>query len=114
MQSCQRVTTNFNRLRCFFPKPNPRTVRLFTTDKTETTETAEKSEESKKNEKDIESKVELTGFAKAFAKFSQPEPAKTEEVRSFTNLLRHSNLVDVSIVEAGFFQSFLPSFHTIS
>ncbi|XP_043284085.1 28S ribosomal protein S28, mitochondrial [Venturia canescens] len=95
MQSCHRITANLCRLRIFGMKHNPSVVRFFTTDKIDTTETSGKSEEFNENKETVEPKVELSGFAKAFAKFSEAEPPKKEEVQTFANLLRHSNFVDL-------------------
>ncbi|XP_034945388.1 28S ribosomal protein S28, mitochondrial [Chelonus insularis] len=47
------------------------------------------------NENNQKNDVNLTGFAKAFDKFNEPEPKVVEKELTFAALLRHSPLIDL-------------------
>ncbi|XP_074099620.1 mitochondrial ribosomal protein S28 [Cotesia typhae] len=70
-------------------------LRQFSSEIKDDSDKIDQLDETKLNisEKNYESK--LSGFAKAFDKFNQPEPIKVVKEKTFASLIRNSKLIDL-------------------
>lgn len=71
-------------------------LRQFSSEIKDGSDKINQADETKLNISENNDESKLSGFAKAFDKFNQPEPVKVVKEKTFASLIRNSKLIDVS------------------